>query len=152
MAPINPQLQHITIGGTAYPVIFNSHAAYLLDDFLKKNSVPSSAVEVVRNLLRNKGSFYDAVHAFYACLEGGRVREATRLKPFTIPEVCGLIDELGESAPQTLAAILQPTVEAAMPAPEEGAPRPNERARGGTGKRSSQTRQKSASAPKTSGG
>lgn len=150
MAPINPQLQHITIGGKVYPVIFNSHAAYMLDHFLKTNSVKQSAVDTIRALISGEGSFYEAVHAFYACLEGGRVREAVRAAPFTIPEVCGLMDALGDGAVATLRGILSPTIEAAAAAPVEGA-RPNGQTRGGTGKRSSSTRRKSASSEKSSG-
>lgn len=153
---MNPE-RSVEIAGQAYSIVFSTNAAFQLGTYLRQNALGTMQDFMLR-LIRGDSDLVDIQILLWACLEGGRRRSVNgRPNPYTVDEVGDLIEQAGGLT--GVARALLDAVKAASPTPDKDAGgngaaggRKNGRASTSrTGKRSSATRRKSASARKGSG-
>lgn len=132
--------QTIKVGERSYPIVFNTAASYNLEIYLQKNNL-GTVGGLFKRLVDGSAGFTEVLQLLWASIEGGRVRNRTRLEPYTIEEVAGIVDEMGGlvAIAATKALIIQ-SINAAAPLEDAlgGGAGPNAQTRRArTGRRSS---------------
>jgi len=109
---MNPE-HTIEIGGKSYPLIFNTHAICQLEAYLRREDL-GTLNDIFGRMSQAQVSLLDLQVILWASLEGYRRKHKTRSFPYTMDEVCNLLDSHGGGL-QGLTAVLVEAVRAAFP-------------------------------------
>lgn len=82
--------KHVMIAGKAYPIQYTANALRRLEQQTKMTTTQLGFL-----LVSGQGGFSHLHDILWAGLEGARLKEMTRLQPYTIDEVGDLLDEAG---------------------------------------------------------
>lgn len=81
----------IEIGGRAYPLVFNTNAAFQLELYLKQNKL-GTLLDFSIDITSGQMGLLHVQCLFWSSLEGARRKYRTRPSPYTIDEAGDLID------------------------------------------------------------